>query len=62
MKQNSITDKLFKATSTVDKVSKTGNLYGRIFELQDVIMNAQKRINELQMELDKLREDKYVGF
>jgi len=57
MKQNSITDKLFKATSTVDKISKTGNLYGRIFELQDVIINAQKRIDELQTELDEVAND-----
>tara|TARA_R100001369_G_C3235590_1_gene152996 strand:+ start:280 stop:453 length:174 start_codon:yes stop_codon:yes gene_type:complete len=57
MKQNSITDKLFKATNTVDKISKTGNLYGRIFELQDVIINAQKRIDELQTELDEVAND-----
>ena len=57
MKQNNITDKLFKATNTIDKVSRTGSLYGRIFELQDVIMNAQKRIAELQTQLDELRND-----
>ncbi len=57
MKQNSITDKLFEATSTIDKVSRTGNLYGRMLELQDVVINAQKRINELQKQIDELRND-----
>jgi len=57
MKQNSITDKLFEATSTIDKVSRTGNLYGRMLELQDVVINSQKRINELQKQIDELRND-----
>jgi len=57
MKQNSITDKLFEATSTIDKVSQTGNLYGRMLEMQDVVINAQKRINELQKQIDDLRND-----
>ena len=57
MKQNSITDKLFEATSTIDKVSRTGNLYGRMLELQDVVINSQKRINELQRQIDELRND-----
>ena len=57
MKQNSITDKLFEATSTIDKVSQTGNLYGRMLELQDVVINSQKRINELQKQIDELRND-----
>ena len=57
MKQNSITDKLFEATSTIDKVSRTGNLYGRMLELQEVVINSQKRINELQNQIDELRND-----
>ncbi len=57
MKQNNITDKLFEATSTIDKVSRTGNLYGRMLELQDVVINSQKRINELQKQIDELRND-----
>ena len=57
MKQNNITDKLFEATSTIGRVSQTGNLYGRLLELQDVIINAQKRINELQKQIDELPND-----
>ena len=57
MKQNNITDKLFEATSTIGRVSQTGNLYGRLLELQDVVINAQKRINELQKQIDELRND-----
>ena len=57
MKQNNITDKLFEATSTIGRVSQTGNLYGRLLELQDVVINAQKRINELQKQIDDLRND-----
>ena len=57
MKQNSITDKLFEATSNINRVSQTGNLYGRMLELQDVVINSQKRINELQKQIDELRND-----
>jgi len=57
MKQNNITDKLFEATSTIGRVSQTGNLYGRLLELQDVIINAQKRINELQKQIDEIPND-----
>ena len=57
MKQNNITDKLFDATSTINKVSKTGDLYGRLMELKDLELHIKKRIIEIQSQIDGLRND-----
>ena len=46
MKQNNITDKLFEATSTINKVSKTGELYGKLLELKDLELHIKKRMIE----------------
>ena len=54
MKQNNITDKLFEATSTFNKVSQTGNLYGRLLELKDLELHIAKRIIEIQSQIDEL--------
>ena len=57
MKQNNITDKLFEATSTINKVSKTGELYGKLLELKDLELHIKKRIIETQSQIDELRND-----
>ena len=57
MKQNNITDKLFKATNTIDKVSRTGDLYGRLLELKNLELYTTKRIIEIQSQIDELRND-----
>ena len=57
MKQNNITDKLFEATSTINKVSRTGDLYGRLMELKDLELYIKKRIIEIQSQIDELRND-----
>jgi len=57
MKQNNITDKLFEATSTFNKVSQTGNLYGRLLELKDLELHIAKRIIEIQSQIDELSND-----
>ena len=63
MKQNNITDKLFEATSTINKVSQTGNLYGRLMELKDLELHIAKRIIEIQSQIDELANGELViGF
>ena len=57
MKQNNITDKLFEATSTINKVSQTGNLYGRLLELKDLELHITKRIIKIQSQIDELSND-----
>ena len=57
MKQNNITDKLFEATSTINKVSRTGDLYGRLLELKNLELYTTKRIIEIQSQIDGLRND-----
>ena len=57
MKQNNITDKLFEATSTINKVSRTGDLYGRLLELKNLELYTTKRIIEIQSQIDELRND-----
>ena len=57
MKQNNITDKLFEATSTIGRVSQTGNLYGRLLDLKDLELHITKRIIEIQSQIDGLRND-----
>ena len=57
MKQNNITDKLFEATSTINKVSQTGDLYGRLMELKDLELHITKRIIEIQSQIDELSND-----
>ena len=57
MKQNNITDKLFDATNTINKVSQTGNLYGRLMELRDLELHIAKRIIEIQSQIDELPND-----
>ena len=57
MKQNNITDKLFEATSTINKVSQTGDLYGRLLELKNLELYTTKRIIEIQSQIDELSND-----
>ena len=57
MKQNNITDKLFDSTNIINKVSKTGDLYGRLMELKDLELHITKRIIEIQSQIDGLRND-----
>ena len=57
MKQNNITDKLFDSTNIINKVSQTGDLYGRLMELKDLELHITKRIIEIQSQIDELPND-----
>ena len=54
MKQNKITDNLFDLTKSITNGYQTGGLYGRLLELKDLQLYTQKRINEIQKEIDEL--------
>ena len=58
MKQNAITDSLFDHAKSLQDISTTANLYGRLLELQDQAINIQKRINEIQKEIDEVNNGK----
>ena len=57
MKQNKITDNLFDLTKSITNGYQTGGLYGRLLELKDLQLYTQKRINEVQKEIDELPND-----
>ena len=46
-------DTLFEFTKTLTDMSQRGNLYGRLLELKDLELHIQKRVNELEKEIDK---------
>jgi len=54
MKQNKITNDLFDLTKSITNGYQTGGLYGRLLELKDLQLYTQKRINEVQKEIDEL--------
>jgi hypothetical protein len=57
MKQNKITDNLFDLTKSISNGYQTGGLYGRLLELKDLQLYTQKRINEIEKEIDELPND-----
>ena len=58
MKQNAITESLFDHAKSLQDISTTANLYGRLLELQDQAINIQKRINEIHKEIDEVNNGK----
>tara|TARA_R100001198_G_C5041333_1_gene101926 strand:+ start:160 stop:339 length:180 start_codon:yes stop_codon:yes gene_type:complete len=58
MKQNAITDSLFDHAKSLQDISTTANLYGRLLELQDQAINIQKRIKEIHKEIDEVNNGK----
>jgi len=43
----------FDLAKSISEVSQMGNTYGRLAELRDLQIHIQKRINELEKEIDK---------
>jgi len=58
MKQNKITDDLFDLTKSISNGYQTGGLYGRLLELKDMQIYIQKRINEIETQIDEVAHDK----
>jgi hypothetical protein len=46
-------DTLFDIAKSINEVSQMGNSYGRLAELRDLQIHIQKRINELEKEIEK---------
>ena len=57
MKQNNITDNLFDLTKSISSGYQTGGLYGRLLELKDMQIYIQKRINEIETQIDEVAHD-----
>ena len=58
MKQNRVTDSLFDHAKSLQDISTTANLYGRLLELKDMQIYIQKRINEIQTQIDEVNNGK----
>ena len=58
MKQNAITDNLFDLTKSISNGYQTGGLYGRLLELKDLQVYIQKRINEIETQIDEVDNGK----
>ena len=46
-------DTLFEFTKTLTDMSQRGNLYGRLLELKDLQLHIQKRVNELEKQIEE---------
>ena len=57
MKQNAITDSLFDHAKSLQDMSTTANLYGRLLELKELELHITKRINEIQTQIDEVAHD-----
>ena len=46
-------DTLFEFTKTLTDMSQRGNLYGRLLELKELELHIQKRVNELEKQIEE---------
>ena len=46
-------DTLFDIAKSISEVSQIGNSYGRLAELKDLELHIQKRINELEKQIEE---------
>jgi hypothetical protein len=46
-------DTLFEFTKTLTDMSQRGSLYGRLLELKNLELHIQKRINELEKQIEE---------
>ena len=51
-----IADEMFKTADTINKVSRTGSLYGKLFAIKDMQIYLLKEENKLKEEIE--REEK----
>ena len=54
--KKTIADEMFDSVSTIHKVSRTGNLYGKLFAIKDMQIYLLKEENKLKEEIE--REEK----
>jgi len=46
-------DTLFDIADSFNQISQKGNLYGRLLELKDLQIHIQKRVNELEKQIEE---------
>ena len=46
-------DTLFDIADSFNQISQRGNLYGRLLELKDLQIHIQKRVNELEKQIEE---------
>ena len=48
-----ISDEMFDTVNAINKVSRTGNLYGKLFALKDMQIYLQEQVNKIEEEIKK---------
>ena len=48
-----ISDQMFESANAIHKVSRTGNLYGKLFAIKDMQMYLLKEENKIKEEIKK---------
>ena len=57
-KNKTIADEMFEHANIINKASRTANLYGKLFALQDMQIHILSEIKKVKDEIE--REDKWV--
>ena len=55
--KKTIADEMFDSVSTIHKVSRTGNLYGKLFAIKDMQMYLLKQEKMLEEEIKRKDKD-----
>ena len=53
-----ISDELFDSANAINKVSRTGNLYGKLFAIKDMQLHLLQEENKIKANLKTLEESK----
>ena len=48
-----ISDQMFDTAKTITNVSRTGNLYGKLFAIKDMQLHLQQQENKIKEELER---------
>ena len=51
--KKTISDEMFDMANVVNNVSRTGNLYGKLFALKDMQIYLQEQVNKIKEEIKK---------
>ena len=51
--KKTISDEMFDMAKVVNNVSRTGNLYGKLFALKDMQIYLQEQVNKIEEEIKK---------
>ena len=48
-----ISDQMFDTAKTITNVSRTGNLYGKLFAIKDMQLHLQQQENKIKEEIER---------